>query len=70
MSGYELAELNIVLMKAPLDSSAIAEFVANLESINAMADASAGFAWREKGAATARRPSGDAVLVNMSLCAM
>jgi hypothetical protein len=29
MSGYELAELNIVLMKAPLDSSAIAEFVAN-----------------------------------------
>jgi hypothetical protein len=37
MSQYELAQLNIAVMKDPLDSSRMADFVANLERINAMA---------------------------------
>jgi hypothetical protein len=36
MSQYELAQLNIAVMKDPLDSSRMADFVANLERINAM----------------------------------
>lgn len=31
MAGYELAQLNITWMKAPLDLREMAEFVANLE---------------------------------------
>lgn len=38
MSAYELAQLNIGLIKAPIDSPVMAEFVANLDRINALAD--------------------------------
>lgn len=71
MSGYELAQLNIALMKAPLESPTMADFVANLDRINALAESSPGFVWRLKdddGAdATALRPLGDSTLVNMSV---
>lgn len=46
------------------------EFVANLERINALADAAPGFVWRlkdEQGDATSVRPFGDSILVNMSV---
>jgi hypothetical protein len=36
MSAYELAHLNIATLKGPLDSPLLAEFVANLERINAL----------------------------------
>ncbi len=42
MSGYELAQLNIAEMKAPLESPLMADFVANLDRINALAEASPG----------------------------
>ncbi len=70
MPRHELAQLNIALMKAPLESPLMAEFVANLDRINAMADSAAGFLWRlktEEGDATALRPLGENTLVNMSV---
>ena len=70
MSNFELAQLNIAVMKAPLESPAMADFVANLDRINALAEAAPGFIWRlqtEEGDATALRPLGDNVLVNMSV---
>ncbi|MDZ4333651.1 MAG: DUF3291 domain-containing protein [Pseudomonas sp.] len=70
MSSYQLAQLNIATMKAPLESPSMADFVANLERINALAESSPGYIWRlqdEAGDATAFRPFGDDVLVNLSV---
>lgn len=70
MSRYELAQLNIAVMKEPLDSPLLADFVANLDRINAVADSSPGFVWRlqtSEGDATSLRPVGDDTLVNMSV---
>ena len=70
MSAYELAQLNIAIMKEPLDSPVMSDFVANLERINALAETSPGFVWRlqtEEGDASALRPLGEETLVNMSV---
>ena len=70
MSAYELAQLNIAVMKETLDSPGMADFVANLDRINALAEASSGFVWRlqsDAGNATDFRPLGDTTLVNMSV---
>ena len=70
MSRYHLAQLNIAVMREPLDSPGMADFVANLERINALAEASPGYLWRlqdEAGDATAIRPFGEEVLVNLSV---
>jgi hypothetical protein len=70
VSLYELAQLNIATMKEPLESPVMADFVANLDRINALAETSPGFVWRlqtEEGDATALRPMGENVLVNMSV---
>jgi hypothetical protein len=72
MAAYELAQLNIALMKTPLDAPEMADFVANLDRINALAEAAPGFIWRlksEDGNATSIRPFGDNTLVNMSVWA-
>lgn len=70
MSTYELAQLNVARMKEPLESPTMADFVANLERINALAESSPGFLWRlqtEEGDATALRPLGEDTLVNVSV---
>lgn len=70
MSNYELAQLNVALMKEPLESPSMTDFVANLERINALAEASPGFVWRlqtDEGDATAVRPMGEDTLVNISV---
>lgn len=70
MSNYQLAQLNIATLKAPLDSPELRDFVDNLDRINALAENSPGFAWRLKGEgndATSLRPFGDNVIVNMSV---
>jgi Domain of unknown function (DUF3291) len=73
---YVLAEVNIARMLAPLDSAQLAGFVAELEPVNALADAAPGFVWRmqtEDGNNTAVRAfqwdmAGSAgVLTNMSV---
>jgi hypothetical protein len=70
---YQLAEVNIARMLAPLDAPLMAEFVAQLDVINALADASPGFVWRlqtSEGDATALRPyEDDRILVNLSVWA-
>lgn len=69
--GFELAQLNVGRMLAPVDSPAIASFVAQLDPINRLADESPGFVWRlqtDAGNATAIRPTDDDLfLINMSV---
>jgi hypothetical protein len=70
MSNYQLAQLNIAALKAPLDSPELKDFVDNLDRINALADGSPGFVWRLKGDgndATSLRPLGEEIIVNMSV---
>lgn len=71
MSRYELAQLNIGIIKGPMDSPVMADFAAGLARINAVADRSPGFVWRlqtEEGDATSIRPfENDNLLVNMSV---
>ena len=40
MSTYELAQLNIGIVRGPMDSPIMAEFSANLDRINALAESS------------------------------
>lgn len=68
---YHIAQLNIALMRAPLDSPIMADFVAWLEPVNAIADSAPGFVWRlqtESGDATSIRAfDNEYLLVNMSV---
>jgi hypothetical protein len=69
---WQLAQVNIGRLRAPVDDPLIAEFVAGLDQINALADRAAGFVWRlqtEDGNATAVRPVADDELlaINMSV---
>jgi hypothetical protein len=74
--GHVLAQVNVGRLRAPLDSPALAEFVAALDPVNALADVAPGFVWRlqtEDGNATSIRAfewdaAGSAgVIVNMSV---
>jgi hypothetical protein len=71
MSAYEIAQLNIGIIKGPIGSPVMAEFVANLDRINALAERTPGFVWRlqtDEGNATAIRPFPDEnVAVNLSV---
>ncbi len=72
MSGeFTIAQVNIALPREPLDSPALAEFVANLEPVNALADAAPGFVWRledESGDATSIKAFDDErLIINMSV---
>src|SRR3954465_8928818 len=71
MAQYHIAQVNIARLLAPLDDPLIADFVANLAQINALADAAPGFVWRFQttaGDATSYRAYGDdRIIVNFSL---
>lgn len=71
MSAYHLAQVNIAVPRAPVDSPLLADFVAALDPINALADKSPGFVWRlqtEDGNATAIRAFDDEqIMVNLSV---
>jgi len=43
---HHLAEVNVARLLAPADDPLIADFVAQLDRINALAEASPGFVWR------------------------
>ncbi len=68
--AFHLAQVNIAQAREPLDSELLADFVAALAPINALADAAPGFAWRlqgEEGDATSIRAFGDdRIIVNLS----
>jgi len=71
VSTYQLAQLNIGIIRGAMDSPVMAEFAANLDRINALAEQTSGFIWRlqtEEGDATAIRPfENERILVNMSV---
>ena len=71
MAEHHIAQINVARVRAPIDSPELAEFVAALEPVNALADGTPGFVWRlqtEDGDATAIRPfDDDTILVNMSV---
>ena len=69
--SFHLAQINISRLLAPLDDPKIAEFVAQLDPVNALADGAPGFVWRlqsDSGNATDIAYSNDPlVIVNMSV---
>lgn len=71
MSTHHLAQLNIARLLAPLESAQLADFVAALDPVNALADDAPGFVWRlqtDDGDATSLRPyDDDMMIVNMSM---
>jgi len=48
VATHHLAQLNLGLLRAPLDSDEMAEFRRALDPINALAEATPGFVWRLK----------------------
>jgi hypothetical protein len=68
---YHLAQINIGRIRAALTDPLMADFVANLQPINELAEASPGFVWRfqtEEGDATAIRPyDDDRMIINFSI---
>jgi hypothetical protein len=71
VSGYHLAQLNVGLARAATDSPMMADFMAGIGPVNALADAEPGFVWRlqdgDGPGATALRPRGPDFMVNMSV---
>jgi len=69
--GFQLAQINIARLLAPIDDPQIADFVAQLDSINALAEAAPGFVWRlqsSSGNATDMTYHEDPrIIVNMSV---
>ena len=69
--SWHVAQVHIALPHEPVDSPLLADFVAMLEPVNALADRSPGFVWRlqdESGDATGIRAFGDdRLIVNMSV---
>lgn len=65
-----LAQLNLARLAAPLTDPRLADFVAGLSKINAIADTAPGFVWRlvdDAGDdATSLRPFGTNVIVNLT----
>jgi len=69
--SWELAELNIANLIAPIDSPTLADFVAELDRINGIADQSPGFVWRlqsdEGNAVDLEHSFGDDYIINLSV---
>jgi hypothetical protein len=71
VSGYHLAQLNVGLARAANHTPVMADFMAGIEPVNALADTAPGFIWRlqdgDGPGATALRPRGPDFMVNMSV---
>lgn len=66
MPDYQIAQINIARMLAPLDDPVMADFVAQLPPVNALAEQSPGFVWRlqsEDGDATSIRVYDDEMII-------
>jgi hypothetical protein len=68
---FHIAQVNIAQLRAPIDDPLLAEFVARLDDVNALAEAAPGFVWRlqtDAGNATSLRPyDDDRILFNLSV---
>jgi hypothetical protein len=71
MNDYHLAQINIARMLAPVDDPLMADFVAQLPPINALAEESPGFVWRlqsEGGDATSIKVyDDDMIIINLTV---
>lgn len=69
----QIAQINVGRIRFPIDDPRIAEFVENLDRVNALAESSEGFVWRlkdESGNATQIAAYDDPlIIVNMSVWA-
>lgn len=65
---FHLAQVNLAYARAPVDDPLLADFVARIEEINALAERSPGFIWRYRSDAGYPQEFGDTrVLFNMSV---
>jgi hypothetical protein len=73
MNLFQLAQLNVARLRAPIDDPLIADFVARLPEVNALAERSPGFVWRLQdvaGDATHIRAYDDPlIIVNLTVWA-
>ena len=72
MGRYQIAQVNIGKVRAPVEEALMAGFTSRLDELNALADHSTGFVWRlqtDAGNATYFRPfpEDDRILMNMSV---
>lgn len=71
MTDFHIAQFNIARARAAMDDPLMAGFMARLDAINAVADASPGFVWRlqdDTGNATALSAYDDPrIIVNLSV---
>lgn len=71
MADYHIAQINIARMLAPIDDPSMADFVAQLAPVNALADQSPGFVWRlqsESGDATSIQIyDDDMIIINLTV---
>ena len=69
MIKYNLAQVNIARMLAPIDGPVMADFVANLDIINQLAENSEGFVWRlnDENTTSVQIFDNEFILVNMSV---
>jgi uncharacterized protein DUF3291 len=69
--GFHLAQLNIGRSRGPMDAPMMADFMAGLEPINALAESSPGYVWRlqtEGGNATSIHAYDDPlIIVNLTV---
>lgn len=66
-AGFQLAQINVASLLAPLDSPEVADFKNGIDVMNALAEGSPGFAWRGVGEGFDSEPGGDPMLVNVSV---
>lgn len=68
---YQLAQVNIGRTVAPLTTPALADFVNQLDEVNAVADAAPGFVWRlateDNNATSVRVFDDEGLIINMSV---
>ncbi|MGP1396765.1 MAG: DUF3291 domain-containing protein [Inquilinaceae bacterium] len=71
MAPWHLAQINVATARFPLDHAGMADFMGQLDTVNALADASPGFVWRlqsDSGNATDIPVTDDPrFIVNMSV---
>ena len=65
---HQLAQANVARLRAPVGSPLVAEFVAAVDRINALAERSAGFVWRHHAdGGHVVTGAGELVVINLSV---
>jgi len=68
---YHIAQINVARMRFSIDDPGMADFVAQLDAVNGLADRDPGFVWRPQGeardATTVQAFDGANILINMSV---